>query len=149
MLLKGKAQSHVKTPLHCDDKELTMSAYGHRVMGVAYDWNSAHFKRYIFSSNVRVRRDVIFKDKDGYRIRLICSQAGIMTLWMAVCLLVRPPLWSRLKCLNIYKMNCHEILSRRPCPPEDESYWLWSSNLSITLVNDQIPARLMTFMSAS
>ncbi len=36
--------------------------------------------------------------------------------------LVGPPLWSTLKYLNNYRMDCHEMLYRHSCSPKDESY---------------------------
>ncbi len=59
----------------------------------------------------------------------IFSHASDMALRMAmfisqfVGLLVCRPLWSRLKYLNNFWMNCHEILCRHARFPED--YWLW------------------------
>lgn len=40
---------------------------------------------------------------------------------LSVWWLMSPPIWSRLKYLNSYWMDKHDILYRRSCSPEDES----------------------------
>ena len=42
----------------------------------------------------------------------------------SVCWPVSPPLWFRLKHLNNFWMDCHEIEKRHLCSPEQECYWL-------------------------
>ncbi len=47
---------------------------------------------------------------------------------------VSPPLWSRLKYLNNYWMDWHEILYRNSWSPEDEANWLkWSTDCSFSV----------------
>ncbi len=55
------------------------------------------------------------------RLGRVCSQ-DVVALGMAMS--SSPTLWSRMKYLKNYGMECHEILHRHARSPEDESYWL-------------------------
>lgn len=69
-------------------------------------WSASHLQQWVF----------------------LCSHAGDMTLGLAV--FVSPPLWSWLKHLNNYQMDCHRrIFHRHSCFIEDKSYCLMSMRL--------------------
>ncbi len=72
------------------------------------------------------------------------SHASGMALWIAM--LVGLSVWSRLKYLNNYRMDCHEILYRHSWSPENKFHWLWQASYLSTLLFSSSTTMRLTFL---
>ncbi len=81
------------------------------------------------------------RDTDDHNWKFLTILAMWLRGWQRRS--VGPPLWSRLKYLNNYRMDCRDIWYTYPCCPEDECCQLWwspdfssSANCRFVILNE-------------